>query len=132
MRGDSVVMGYLAAVADDLDAARRLAAPPANRLAAYHLQQAAEELVKAILVYRNIHPGVEHRIDVLVRMLDASDPWQVLLDPLDRLSPYATTYRYPSPTGRLKAGPDSANVAIDLEEIEKLLVRARQELGPPT
>jgi hypothetical protein len=38
MPADPVVAGYLAAVADDLDAARRLAAPPANRLAAYHLR----------------------------------------------------------------------------------------------
>jgi HEPN domain-containing protein len=81
MPGDPVVAGYLAAVADDPDAARRLAAPPANRLAAYHLQQAAEKLVKAVLVQRRIHPGVEHRIDVLVQMLDASDPWHSLLDP---------------------------------------------------
>ena len=80
MPADPVVAGYLAAAADDLDAARRLAAPPANRLAAYHLQQAAEKLVKALLVHRNIHPGVEHRIDVLVCMLDPSDPWQPLLD----------------------------------------------------
>ena len=57
MPADPVVAGYLAAVADDLDAARRLAAPPANRLAAYHLQQAAEKLVKAVLVHRKIHPG---------------------------------------------------------------------------
>jgi HEPN domain-containing protein len=101
---EQVIAGYLAAVADDLDAARRLAAPPANRLAAYHLQQAAEKLVKAVLVHRKIHPGVEHRIDVLVRMLDVSDPWLPQLDPLDRFTPYATTYRYPSPTGRLRAG----------------------------
>lgn len=68
-----MVAGYLAAVADDLDAVLRLAAPPANRLAAYrnrctgcaigavltayHLQQAAEKLVKAVLVHRRIHPG---------------------------------------------------------------------------
>src|ERR1700734_419599 len=129
MPGDAVVLGYLAAVADDLDAARRLVAPPANRLAAYHLQQAAEKLVKAVLVNPKIHPGVEHRIDVLVRMLDAADPWQALLDGLDRFSPYATTYRYPSPTGRLKAGPDDASVQADLEEIQKPLERARRELG---
>jgi HEPN domain-containing protein len=129
MPGDAVVLGYLAAVADDLDAARRLVAPPANRLAAYHLQQAAEKLVKAVLVHRKIHPGVEHRIDVLVRMLDDADPWQALLDPLDRFSPYATTYRYPSPTGRLKAGPDAASVLADLEEVQKLLDRARRQLG---
>ena len=46
MPADPVVTGYLAAVADDLDAARRFAAPPANRLVAYHLQQAAEKLIK--------------------------------------------------------------------------------------
>jgi HEPN domain-containing protein len=50
MPADPVVEGYLAAAADDLDAVRRLAAPPANRLAAYHLQQAAEKLIKAVLV----------------------------------------------------------------------------------
>jgi HEPN domain-containing protein len=110
MPADPVVEGYLTSAADDLDAARRLAAPPANRLAAYHLQQAAEKLIKAVLVRRKVHPGLEHRIDVLVRLLDASDPWRPLLDPLDRFTPYATTYRYPSPTGRLKAGPAAENV----------------------
>jgi len=129
MPADPVVAGYLAAAADDLDAARRLAAPPANRLAAYHLQQAAEKLVKALLVHRNIHPGVEHRIDVLVCMLDPSDPWHPLLDPLDRFTPYATTYRYPSPTGRLKAGPNTSNVLAEAKEIEALLDRAHRELG---
>jgi HEPN domain-containing protein len=129
MPGDPVVAGYLAAAADDLDAARRLAAPPANRLAAYHLQQAAEKLVKAVLVHRKIHPGVEHRIDVLVRMLDGADPWQPLLDPLDRFTPYATTYRYPSPTGRLKRGPEAPDVLAEAKEIEGLVDRARRELG---
>jgi hypothetical protein len=82
-------------------------------------------------VHRRIHPGIEHRIDVLVRMLDPSDPWQLLLDPLDRFMPYATTYRYPSPTGRLKAGPNTSNVLADAGEIEKLLDRARHELSAP-
>ena len=127
MPADPVVAGYLSAAADDLDAERRLAAPPVNRLSAYHLQQAAEKLVKAILVHRKIHPGVEPRIDVLVSMLPATDPWQSLLDPLDRFTPYATTYRYPSPTGRLKGGPDGANVLAEAAA-EKLLERACREL----
>ena len=108
-----------------------VAAPPANRLAAYHLQQAAEKLIKAILVHRRIHPGLEHRIDVLVGMLDPSDPWHPLLDPLDRLTPYATTYRYPSPTGRLKPGPTTAHLLAEVAEIEALLERARRELSAP-
>lgn len=131
MPADPVVAGYLAAAADDLDAARRLATPPANRLAAYHLQQAAEKLIKAVLVHRKIHPGLEHRIDVLVGMLNPSDPWQPLLDSLDRFTPYATTYRYPSPTGRLKPGPNTANVLAEADELEALLDRARRELSAP-
>jgi HEPN domain-containing protein len=131
MLADPVVEGYLAAVADDLDAARRLAAPPANRLAAYHLQQAAEKLIKAVLVHRKVHPGLGHRIDVLVGMLDPSDPRQPLLDPLDRLTPYATTYRYPSPTGRLKAGPNTPHVLAEAANIEVLLERARREFTSP-
>jgi hypothetical protein len=51
-----------------------------------------------------------------------------LLDPLDRFTPYATTYRYPSPTGRLKAGPDAANLLAEVAEIEKLLDRVRREI----
>jgi HEPN domain-containing protein len=128
---DPVVAGYLAAVADDIDAARRLGAAPVNRLAAYHLQQAAEKLVKAVLVHRKIHPGVEHRIDVLVGLLAPTDTWHSLLDPLDRFTPYATTYRYPSPTGRLKTGPTTGSVLAEAEEIEKLLERARRELSTP-
>ena len=67
MPADPVVTSYLQVASDDLDAARRLAAPPANRAAAYHLQQAAEKLTKAVLVQRKVHPGLEHRIDELVK-----------------------------------------------------------------
>lgn len=80
-------------------------------------------------MHRRIHPGIEHRIDVLVRMLDPSDPWQPLLDPLDRFTPYATTFRYPSPTDRLKAGPNPSNVIAEAGEIEKLINRARGEFS---
>ena len=64
-------------------------------------------------------------------MLDPSDPWQPLLDPLDRFTPYATAYRYPSPTGRLKAGPTTSGVLAEVGEVEKLLDRARREFSAP-
>lgn len=131
MAGNPVVVGYLDAAEEEIDAARRLTAPPPNRLAAYHLQQASEKLVKALLVARGIHPTKEHRIDVLLGGLDANDPWRALLEPLDRNTPYATTYRYPSPAGRLKGGPAAAAVLAEAAEIEKLIRRARQEFAPP-
>lgn len=84
-----------------------------------------------MLVHRRIHPGLEHRIDVLTGMLDPSDAWFALLEPLDRFTPYATTYRYPSPTGRLKQGPDPKNVLDDVDDIDRLLAHARRELTAP-
>jgi hypothetical protein len=43
-----VIVAYLEDVALELDAARRLIADPPNRFAAFHLEQAAEKLVKAV------------------------------------------------------------------------------------
>jgi hypothetical protein len=43
----------------------------------------------------------------------------------------ATTYRYPSPTGRLKVGPITANVLAEVAEIDMLLERARREFNSP-
>lgn len=40
MSADTVVAAYLEGVSEELDAVARLNAPPTNRLAAYHLQQA--------------------------------------------------------------------------------------------
>src|SRR5262245_47688929 len=94
MPADPVVAGYLAAVADDLDAARRLAAPPANRLAVYHLQQAAEKLIKAVLVHRRIHPGLEHRIDVLARVCSTPP-----IHGSRSSTPWIASPRMPRPTG---------------------------------
>lgn len=96
---DPVVEAYLTDVGNDLDAARRLAHPRINRLAAFHLQQAAEKLVKAVRLARRLPATAEHHIDVLVDGLPIGDPLRPLLEPLDDLTPYATTFRYPSTRG---------------------------------
>jgi HEPN domain-containing protein len=57
-----VIAAYLDDVDLDLDAARRLAADPPNRLAAFHLQQAAEKLVKAVRLARRLHITADHSI----------------------------------------------------------------------
>ncbi|MBI5517593.1 MAG: HEPN domain-containing protein [Deltaproteobacteria bacterium] len=111
---------YLSVAAEDLDAARRLSAEPINRMAAFHLQQAAEKLVKALLLHRGVTTTAEHRIAVLLDGLEPSDPWRRRLAPLDRLTPFATTYRYPTPGGRLKPGPDAAILTAEVAELEVL------------
>ena len=128
MSANPIVFAYLQAAADDLDAARRLAVPP-NRLAAYHLQQTAEKIVKAILIDRAIQPTAEHRIDLLVDRLPAGDDWVPRLRPLDRLTPFATSYRYPTPSGRLKDAPAVEVIEREIEALAVLLRDVRAALA---
>jgi HEPN domain-containing protein len=66
-REDSrVIAAYLNDVDLDLDAAKRLIADPPNRLAAFHLQQAAEKLVKAARLGRGLRVTAEHNLEVLI------------------------------------------------------------------
>ena len=54
---------------------------------------------------RDAEPTVEHRIAILVDRLSPTDAWVARLRPLDRLTPFATSYRYPTPSGRWKDAP---------------------------
>ena len=115
----------------DVDAADALAAS-GNRYGAYHCQQAVEKLVKAVLLERGIEAGLEHRLDVLIHKLRDDDGWKSVLRPWDRLTPYATTFRYPTPGGRIPAAPDPGVVATDARAIRALITKARAELmGAP-
>jgi HEPN domain-containing protein len=122
------ISAFLDLAAQDVDAARTLATA-GNRYAAYHCQQAAEKLIKAVLLHRGIESGTEHRLDVLVDKLSDTDAWKASLRPLDAYSPYATTYRYPTPGGRVSAAPDPARVVADASVIEVLIKRARIDLA---
>lgn len=100
-----VVAGYLQIAREDLLAARQLA-PVVPRASAYHLQQAAEKLVKAILAAENIHPTAEHNIGQLVARLPSGHDWKADLLDLDGLSQYATAYRYPTERGGVAPPPE--------------------------
>lgn len=120
-----VVVAYLDDAALDLDAAQRLIADPPNRLAAFHLQQAAEKLVKAVRITRAIRITAEHNIEYLVDELPPDDPWRAKLAILEPLSSYATAYRYPSPTGKRKDGPNEAEAHHWITSIAALIAEAR-------
>jgi HEPN domain-containing protein len=121
------IAAFLDLAAQDADAARTLAKTK-NRYAAYHCQQAAEKLIKAVLLHRGRESGTEHRLDVLVDALPDADPWKSKLRPLEVYLPYATTYRYPTPGGRIVAAPDMAQISADVDDIEALIHAARVDL----
>ncbi len=111
-----VVEGYFRALDEDLAAARLLMGS-VPRASAFHLQQAAEKLVKAILSAEAIHAGAGHNIGQLVALLPGGHEWKADLVELDYLSQFATTFRYPSEAGTLKPAPGKDR----LEEFANLI-----------
>ena len=61
----------------------------------FHAQQAIEKLLKAWLAARAIHYPKTHNLQTLVELLESQvAPMPPELTDLDRLTPYATVYRY--------------------------------------
>jgi HEPN domain-containing protein len=123
-----VIAAYLDDVDGELDAATRLMVEPVSRFAAFHLQQAAEKLVKAVRLHRGLPATADHNVAALIDELAASDAWRVRLLPLAPLSAYATAYRYPSPTGKRKAGPIAGELRAWLDRLRPLAAEARSSL----
>lgn len=111
----------------DTEAAKLLAAHD-NHYAAYHCQQAAEKLIRVLLLQHDIEPGLDHHLDVLVNKLPEGEPWKARVAPLHKYTPYATTYRYATPGGRVPPSPEAGGVAIDAAHIGALIVEARRWL----
>lgn len=91
-------LGWLNVVDDDLkQVVNNLHGPmPSLSGAAYHCQQAAEKLVKAILVEANVAFPKTHDIAALVGLLLDSHPLKKSLKGLEKLTPYGVAYRYPA------------------------------------
>jgi HEPN domain-containing protein len=89
---------WLAVAEDDLrQVVNNLEGPfPSMTGAAYHCQQAAEKLVKAVLARAGIDFPRTHDIGALVGMLPKNHALAARLAPLRDLTPYAVAYRYPA------------------------------------
>lgn len=98
----------------DLMAAKTLAEGKSRILdvAVYHCQQAAEKAVKGFLVSQDIRFEKTHDIKILVNLaLPAAPAIGQLLDKADRLTDYATEFRYPGEI--LEPDEDEFRQALD-------------------
>lgn len=125
-----VIAAYLDDVDLDLDAAKRLIEEPPNRLAAFHLQQAAEKLIKAVRLAHGLRVTAERNLELLAAELPGDDPWRTKLAALEPLSGYATAYRYPSPMGKRKTGPGGDEVLVWIQTIAGLSAEVRAAFIP--
>ncbi len=124
---------WLAAAEDDLRAVTDcLHGPePTPTAAAYHCQQAAEKLVKAVIVSADMHPPKSHDIGGLLDRLGDTHPLRAALAPLARLTPYAWLFRYPSaaPTEDSFVPPSAEDVARWLDELRRAMLAVRAAVG---
>ncbi len=93
-----LVAGWLVKAQHDLATARKLAADPDPYLdtAIYHTQQAAEKSIKGFLVLHDQRVVKTYDVRFLITQATAfDDSLSDLSEQAERLTPYATAYRYP-------------------------------------
>ena len=120
---------FLVLAREDLKVARSLVVI-SPRHAAFHAQQAAEKVAKALLTAEGIPFGRTHSLGQLALRFPDGHPWRPRFLGLDRVSPYATMFRYPNDaTGALPPSPDPDQLARDLDEIARLIPAAAAAVG---
>ncbi len=77
----------------------------------------------------NVKYGTGHNLAQMAKALPAEHPWIEKILPLNKLSPAATRYRYPSTEGRLFEPPGTKRLQQDVEDLTKLLKEATDFLA---
>jgi HEPN domain-containing protein len=128
MSADRRVAAFLELAVEESGAARALETE-FPRQSAYFAQQAVEKIARAVLAREAIPFGTSHNIGQMAAALPPGHPWRPKLAAFDRLSPAASSHRYPTPGGRLPPAPVAADLGADLAAIERLLKEAKKALG---
>ena len=95
-----LIAQWLAKADDDLHIAELAlnSAEPVYWAAAFHAQQAAEKLLKALLTFHNVEFGKSHNIDYLLELcVDVEPEVETLRPTATKLTDFAVESRYPLP-----------------------------------
>ncbi len=122
------IAAFLHLAQEELDAASWLV-ERSPRQSAYLVQQSAEKLTRAILTDADVKFGTGHNLAQMAEALPDDHPWIEKILPLDRYSPAATRYRYPTMAGRLLDPPTSKELKRDVAKLADLLAEARRFLS---
>jgi HEPN domain-containing protein len=91
------------------------------RDAVYNAQQVAERVARALLTHANKPFGTSHNLAQMAEALPADHPLRPRIKEFDNLSPAATKYRYPTPSGRLVDPPQVSEIRKALNGLTTLL-----------
>jgi HEPN domain-containing protein len=128
MSAEVLIASYLRIANEDLAGARQLAST-GNRNAMYLCSQAAEKVIRAVLTSEGKNAGIKHQLDELVDMVPDENPLKPRLRAIQDLTDYATSYRYPSPKGRIKAPPSRAAFEQEAGAVQAALQEAARRFG---
>lgn len=127
---EELVKSWLDMALRDLESAERLTSgpDPIFDTAFYHCQQAAEKAIKGWLVHNNQRFEKIHDLRVLVSIAETVEPrFGEVLEEAERLTPYATLYRYPG----YDQSPDAFEFDQAYRDAEKIVefIQASIEMG---
>jgi HEPN domain-containing protein len=115
------VDAFIALAREDLAIARKVL-DEFPRDAAFHIEQAADKLLKAILMTEGINFGVgHHQIGRLAQSLPPDHVWRADMMAFDIYSSYATAMRYPRPGGGMPRTPSKDVLKAGLVEVSSLV-----------
>ena len=92
MSAERIIANTIRLAHADLEAAK-LPHAGKNRYAIYQCEQAAEKIIKAVLTSEGIHANIKHQLDEMVKQVPDANPLKPLLEQIEHLAAYATTYR---------------------------------------
>jgi hypothetical protein len=95
-----------------------------SRNAATLLFQAVEAALLAVMTSERLdagHRSTQHQIGFMADALPDENPLKSQFAALAHLTGYATTYRYPAPSGRIRAAPPSNQLAAWTASAQSLL-----------
>ncbi len=121
-------IGAFLQLAEEELLAAKLLMQHAPRQAAYLCQQCAEKVARAVLTDAGVPFGTGHSLEQMAAALPEAHPWIERIRALEKHSPAATRYRYPSSTGRLFDLPASQDIQEDVDELTELVKDARTAL----
>jgi HEPN domain-containing protein len=115
--------GWIATADTDLDAARRcLADPPNVAAAAFHCQQAAEKLIKALLVVLDIgYPRGRsgHDLGLAAAQIPSGHELRAAAEAFDAITDWSISFRYPADDPLQEEPlPDPGEVAVWLQRVD--------------
>ena len=125
-----LVLGFLKTAERDI-AGVDLLLPDLPDLAAFHAQQAAEKLARAVCLHEGLPDLRTHDIIRITEQLAQEHPLRKSLVKLDSLTGAATAWRYPDAEGEFPRPPEPSEIQAALRQIRSIQAEIRGWLSVP-